>query len=79
MIIPTVQTPRLTLRAFADEDVDPLHRILGDASVLRFFPNPAPWSRADVEELVSEQLKHWEDHGYGWWAVLTRAEKACIG
>jgi ribosomal-protein-alanine N-acetyltransferase len=79
MSIPTVTTARLVLRAFTDEDIDPLHLILGDASVLRFFPNPAPWSRERVEEMVSEQRNHWEHYGYGWWAVQTRAGNACIG
>jgi ribosomal-protein-alanine N-acetyltransferase len=79
MSIPTLTTPRLVLRAFTDQDIDPLHLILGDASVLRFFPNPAPWYRERVEELMSEQLRHWKDHGYGWWAVQPRAVETCIG
>ena len=77
--IPTIATPGLLLRAFTDEDVDPLHRILGDGPVLRNFPNPSPYSRGQVEKLVSGQLKHWEEHGYGWWAVEGRADRTCIG
>ena len=37
--------------------------------VLRYFPNPDPPARDQIERLIQFQLKHWEQHGYGWWAV----------
>jgi len=75
MRIPTITTPRLILRAFFEEDVDPFHHILGERDVLRYFPNTNPPSRDQVQKMVSKQLKHWEEHGYGWWAVEPRTEK----
>jgi len=72
-------TSRLLLRAFTDEDVDPLHHILGDEDVLRYFPNTDPPSRDKVQKMVSGQLKHWGEHGYGWWAVELRTESKFIG
>jgi len=73
--IPTITTSRLILRAFTEEDVDPFHHILGDRDVLRYFPNTNPPSRDQVQKMVSGQLKHWAEHGYGWWAVEPRTEK----
>ncbi len=72
-------TLRLILRAFTDEDIDPLHHILGEKDVLRHLPNTNPPSRDKAQQIVSGQLKHWEDHGYGWWAVELRAESKFIG
>jgi ribosomal-protein-alanine N-acetyltransferase len=37
--------------------------------VLRYFPNTDPPARDQVERLIQGQLKHWKQHGYGWWAV----------
>ncbi len=79
MSIPAITTSRLILRAFTEEDVDPLHRILGTKDILRYFPNPGSPPRDKVERLISAQLKHWEEHGYGWWAVEPRSEKQLIG
>jgi len=77
--IPTIATSRLILRPFTEEDVDPLHRILSARDILRYFPNPNPPTRDKVEKLISAQLKHWEEHGYGWWAVEPRWKKQLIG
>ena len=79
MQIPTITTSRLILRAFTKEDVDPLHHILGEKDILRYFPSPSPPSRDKVEKLISARLKHWEEHGFGWWGVEPRSKKQLIG
>jgi RimJ/RimL family protein N-acetyltransferase len=67
--IPIIKTSRLVLRPFTDKDVEPLFRILQEHDILRYFPNPNPPSREQVEKLVSGQLRHWEEHKLGWWAL----------
>lgn len=79
MTIPTITTSRLVLRAFTKEDIDPLHHILCARDILRYFPNPSPPARDRVERLISDRLKHWEEHGFGWWAVEPRSKKQLIG
>jgi hypothetical protein len=69
MKVPTITTERLTLRGFQESDAGPLHRLMDDDEVMRYFPNPNPPTREQVERLVGLQIKHWEEHGYGWWAV----------
>jgi ribosomal-protein-alanine N-acetyltransferase len=76
---PTVQTARLTLRPFAAADAVPLHRILSEEGVLRYFPGPQPPDLARVERLIERQLRHWEEHDHGWWAVESRASGQLIG
>ena len=73
MSIPTLVTSRLVLRPFSERDVDPLHHILGDPDALRYFPNPKTPSREAVQRLIAGQLTHWEEYGYGWWAVEERS------
>ena len=71
--IPTLTTPRLTLRPFTEADAEPLYRILNEDSILRYFPRPEPPDLARVERLIAGQLRHWEEHGLGWWAVELRS------
>ncbi|MGD8597579.1 MAG: GNAT family N-acetyltransferase [Anaerolineae bacterium] len=79
MTIPTIQTSRLTLRPFAAADAVPLHRILAQEGVLRYFPTPGPPALDRVERLIDRQLRHWAEHGHGWWAVESRASGQLIG
>lgn len=77
--IPTVTTARLVLRPFVPEDAKNLHRIMDDRDVMRYFPVVDPPSLEKVDRLVQGQLKHWEVHGYGWWAVEMRSNNQLIG
>lgn len=77
--IPTVTSSRLVLRPFVPEDVEPLHRIMDDREVMRYFPVADPPPLAKVDKLIQGQLKHWGAHGYGWWAVERRSDSQLIG
>jgi ribosomal-protein-alanine N-acetyltransferase len=77
--IPSIATKRLTLRPFNEADVEPLYLILNDGDVLRYFPNPSAPPRDRVERLVSNILAHWQEHGFGWWALEQPAEPGLMG
>lgn len=50
---PTLQTDRLTLRPFADEDADDLYALHSNAHVLRYWDSP-PWTdRARAERFLA--------------------------
>jgi ribosomal-protein-alanine N-acetyltransferase len=79
MTIPSIATARLLLRAFTDEDDAPLHRVMADRDVMRYFPRPDPPTREQIQRLIAAQLKHWEEHGFGWWAVQLASTAELIG
>ncbi len=79
MNIPTLRTQRLLLRPFVEADSERLHGILGEEGILRYFPNPESPPLERVERLVAHQLKHWEEHGLGWWAVEPLGNPELIG
>ena len=79
MTIPTITTPRLVLRAFTEEDVEPLYRILREEDVLRYFPPTDPLPRDRVQKMVLGLLRHWEARGYGLWAVEARSSGELMG
>jgi len=76
---PAMTTPRLILRAFTEEDITRLHRLLSERDVLRYFPKVDPPSRDRVEKMVTGLLEHWEERGYGLWAVESRSGTELMG
>lgn len=77
--IPTLETPHLILRPFTEEDIDRFHSILGEDDMLHYFPktDPPPWDK--VKTMVLGILKHWEERGYGLWAVEPRSQRVLMG
>ena len=79
MDIPTIETPHLILRAWTPQDADVLFEILQEDGILQYFPNPKPPPRSKVEEYITHQMAHWEEHGYGHWAVVEQDSQQVIG
>lgn len=79
MPIPSLTTRRLVLRALSGEDAAPLHGILAQPNVLRYFPRQTPPTLEQVQRIIAGQLTHWQDHGYGWWAVTLADTGQFIG
>lgn len=79
MDIPTIKTSHLWLRAWKSEDAPLLHEILQEDGILRYFPNPDPPPRAKTDDYIGHQLAHWEQYGYGHWAVITRDDGQVVG
>jgi [ribosomal protein S5]-alanine N-acetyltransferase len=79
MNIPTLTTPRLILRPWTLQDVNALFTLLQEDNLLRYFPRPTPPPIEKVEKHITHHLSHWEERGYGHWAVVTRVEQKLIG
>jgi RimJ/RimL family protein N-acetyltransferase len=77
--IPTLMTSRIILRAYEEGEVTQLYEILQIPDVLRYFPTSDPLSLAKVHRLVARQQKHWEEHGFGWWALAWRDTNRLFG
>lgn len=79
MLIPTLTTPRLTLRPFTMADLLPFHAILATPGVLQYFPESTPPSVEQVQSMIERLQTHWERYGYGVWALEGRATGELIG
>jgi ribosomal-protein-alanine N-acetyltransferase len=79
MIIDSLSTKRLALRAFTTEDIERLHWILSNPEILRYMPRRDPWSMEKVEKWVEWGLTQWNEKGYGWWAVEVIEGEVLIG
>ena len=74
-----IETARLLLRPWRDEDLDPYARICADPLVMRYIGSGAPLTRRQSERQVARFVHHWEERGFGLWAVEDKATGAFIG
>ena len=74
-----IETARLHLRRFTHGDLDDLYPIFSDPEVLTFMKSGEPASRAETEYALSSIIKHWEQHGFGRWAVVDKETGKLIG
>jgi RimJ/RimL family protein N-acetyltransferase len=70
-----LRTPRLLLRRWRSEDLEPFGALNADPAVMRHFP--APLSREQSDAVVARIETSFVEHGFGWWAV--EAEGGLVG
>ncbi len=71
MTAPTLQTERLTLRAWTDADIRPFVRINQDPRVIEFLGGPL--HRQGAIDFMKTVSSHFGRHGFGLWAVEPRS------
>jgi len=75
--MPEIRTERLRLRAWSDQDLEPFAAMNADARVMEHMP--APLSREESCAMVARIRAHFEQHGFGLWAVSVPEEADFIG
>lgn len=77
----TVETARLILRRLVPADLDDYYRrVFADAEVMRTLPPAAPLARAEFDARAPRMMiDHWEQHGFGPWVVVHKADRQVIG
>jgi [ribosomal protein S5]-alanine N-acetyltransferase len=76
VIIPSIETHDLILRPWTLGYAEPLCHILQEPNILRYFPSTT-FTLEKTQRYINHQLNHWEEHGYGHWAV-TLKENGCL-
>lgn len=74
-----IETERLILRQFREEDFEAYAEICGDAEVMRYLGQFKPMDRAEAWRSMALHLGHWQLRGYGMWAVEEKATGRMIG
>ena len=73
-----IQTERLLLRDWRDQDLAPFARINAEPEVGRYLRGrPETWE--ETVQLTERIREHWGRWGYGWWAVEHRGDGSFIG
>jgi RimJ/RimL family protein N-acetyltransferase len=74
-----LETERLLLRMFTQDDLDAYASICADAEVMRFVGEGKPLSRPDAWRHLAIFLGTWQLRGYGTLAVQDKASGQMIG
>lgn len=75
---PSLDTPHLILRPWTLEDAVPLNRILQEPDILEYFP-PTSFTLEKTRRYINHQLEHWQERGYGHWAVTLKEDARVVG
>ena len=74
-----VDTERLVLRRWRDDDAGEFAAINADRGVMRFIGAGAPLSRTQSDELLRRFESEWDERGFGLWAVEDREGGPLLG
>lgn len=77
--IPSVETPRLVLRAFRLTDLDAYAAMCADERVMRYIGNGGVVGRDMAWRHLAVFLGAWALVGHGMWAIERRSDGALIG
>ena len=72
-----LESPRLVLRQWQDDDLREFAALCADPQVMRYFP--APMSRVEAAALIGRIRGHFNEYGFGLWALERKDSGAFIG
>jgi RimJ/RimL family protein N-acetyltransferase len=72
-----LETARLLLRPWREEDLDAYARICADPEVMRYMSGTM--TRDQAAQQLERWIRHWEERGFGLWAVEEKATRVFIG
>ena len=72
-----IETERLLLQRWREEDREPFYRMNSDARVMEFFPEYL--TQAQSDSLVDRINEHFKKHGFGLFAAELRKDQTFIG
>jgi ribosomal-protein-alanine N-acetyltransferase len=75
----SVETERLVLAPWGDDQLGDFARICADVRVVEFITGGEPVDEAHVREIHQRTLRLWRDHGYGPWAAFEKESGRWIG
>lgn len=72
-----IETPRLLLRQMTTDDVPGLLKVFGDAETMRYYP--ATFDEGRMLAWVEWNMRSYQEHGHGLWAMTLRDTGEVIG
>ena len=72
-----LETERLWLRRYRDEDVEGLFAVIGDAQTMRYYPRP--YTRPETVGWIRRQQERYRRDGFGLYAMVLKASDTFVG
>ena len=80
MASPDIETARLLMRRFRDDDLDDLFGLFADPEVTRFLQDgPTPTREECLQHLANFRNRYWDEHDFGRWALIDKSDGALVG
>lgn len=79
MKIPVIETKRLLLREFRDQDLNRCVEMCSKKLFMQYLGDGKILSREETWKSMSSILGHWHLRGYGIWAVEIKSNNSLIG
>ena len=67
LALSVIETARLVLRQWRDDDLEPFAELNADPEVMEFFPSTQ--TRSESDAAAKANRAHIDEHGWGLWAV----------
>jgi RimJ/RimL family protein N-acetyltransferase len=72
-----LETERLKLREFAQDDLDELAAMVGDEEQMTFYPRPK--TRSEASAWINRNRALYKEYGFGFWCLELRATSGFVG
>ena len=72
-----LETERLILREYTQDDFAPLKDIIGDGETMKYYA--APYDDKGVQRWLDWSFNNYEKHGFGLWAIELRKTGELVG
>lgn len=66
---PRLETERLVLRRWTEDDAEPFAEMNADPEVMRYIGNGRPRTAQQTREAVEKLMRRWDEQGWGTFAV----------
>jgi RimJ/RimL family protein N-acetyltransferase len=77
--LPTLDAPRVRLRWLTADDVDGLHDIFSDETMMRFWSSPAMKQRAEAEALLAKVHQGFAEKSAFQWGIERKDDGRLLG
>jgi [ribosomal protein S5]-alanine N-acetyltransferase len=73
------ETQNLILKPILESDLSTLHMIFTDSYVRKYLCDDQVFSLQQVEEMLKQSIKHFEEEKFGLWFIKINSESEIIG
>jgi [ribosomal protein S5]-alanine N-acetyltransferase len=79
MAIIEIETARIRMRPFKQEDIDDIHHLWIDPGVRKYLWDDVEITREQATSVVEGSIESFKARGFGFWVITLKGEESIIG